>query len=58
MLLDPAIPDVRAAADRARAVFGGMRATRLLERLDAALAGPTDATAPLRSPAVTSMPAV
>ena len=35
-LLDPTIPRVRAAAERARAIFAGLRATRLLELLDEA----------------------
>jgi tetratricopeptide (TPR) repeat protein len=35
-LLDPTIPRVRAAGERARTIFAGLRATRLLELLDAA----------------------
>jgi len=40
MLLDPADPEVRAAADAARAILTRLRARPFLERLEAALARP------------------
>jgi hypothetical protein len=52
-LLDPTIPRVRAAAERARAILVGLRATRLLELLDAAIRR-TDA--PAASPATSFSP--
>ena len=38
ILLDPTEPEVKAAADEAREVLTRLRATPLLERLDAAMA--------------------
>jgi hypothetical protein len=48
MLLDPGSPRVRPPVDRARSTFAGLRATRLLELLDAATGR---ADAPTASPA-------
>ncbi len=47
-VLDPTDPEVRAAADAARAILVGLRARPFVDRLDAALARPTAASGTAR----------
>ena len=54
-LLDPAEPEVRAAADRAREILAGLRAAPFLERLEAAMARAGETAAAAR-PAVGGPP--
>jgi hypothetical protein len=54
ILLDPAEPDVRAAADSAREILTRLEAAPFLARLDAALAGPGDKPVAARGVAETA----
>jgi hypothetical protein len=56
MLLDPAEPEVRAAAERARDILVGLRARPFLERLEAAMAGVTPAAGARGAPAPAERP--
>lgn len=54
-LLDPAEPDVRAAADSARAILMRLGARPYIERLDAALAAPREGKVRVRSGKATAV---
>jgi hypothetical protein len=56
-LLDPADPEVRAAADAAREILVRLRAAPFIARLDAALARPSDGAGHSAAPEPTSVPA-
>ena len=54
-LLDPADPEVRAAAEAAREILVRLEAAPFIARLDAAMARPSDGAGPPASPETASV---